>query len=397
MARPTRRRPLGAAVAALLFALALLPAGGCAKKITTLDPSKRPPVYPEGLPANAKLMLYEDTPIRRVEWADLGLPGVTPEDTLISSTDVYDSNPGVIQGSIVDFSNASAFDIFREESNGGFDQLFSVPLRPLKSWLVGQAELYRFQDPAPVASHSYQGRGEIHGVVNAQSPLTNVAQLTLAQVAGDLRYVANTADHNGPDGIPVSTSPNDTTLDSLFTMRWLPVPGATAYWISVVGLTDGYLQGPSLIKSGLPRPVFPERFPEYFVGYIPSAVAALRNPDTLSYTLAQRDTMGSRTLEFNTTITGVTYAVRIVAIDPEGQVLNYTRDDPQKAAFAFQRTNTSYVIFPLGYVIVKPTRVLPPAPGPTRLTVARRGLGGQLRPGQTMMVTSAQLRAAFKQ
>jgi hypothetical protein len=394
MARPTRR-PLGAAVAALLFALALVPAGGCAKKSITIDSSLRPPVYPEGVPANAQLMLYEDTPITRVEWVDLGLPGVTPEDTLFSQETIYESGPGVIQGNIVDFTNASAFDIFREENSGGYGQLLSVTVHPGKSWLVGQAELYRFQDPAPVASHSYIGRGEIHGLVNAQSPLTNVAHLTLDQVAGNLRFVGNVADHNGPNGLPVSTSPRDTTLDSLFTMRWLPVPNATAYWISVVGLTDAYLQGPALLKSGLPRPVFPERFPEFFVGYVPQAVAALRNPDTLSYKLGQRDTMGARTLEFNTTITGVTYAVRIVAVDANGQVLNYTRDDPEKAAFALQRTNTTYIIFPLGYVIVKPTRELPPPPGPTRLTVARRGLGGQLRPGQTMLVTSAQLRAAL--
>src|SRR4029079_2974848 len=116
-------------------------------------------------------------------YADLGLPGVTPEDTLVSDQVFYETGPGVVQGTIVDFSNASSFDIFREENGGGYGELTTVPIQPVKKWLLGQAELYRFQDPTPVASRSYIARGEVSGIVNAQSPLSNVSQLSLQQVA----------------------------------------------------------------------------------------------------------------------------------------------------------------------------------------------------------------------
>jgi len=394
MSHPTRR-PLGALVTAALLALGAFALGGCANKITSYDPSQRPPVFPAGIPADAKLMLYMDTPNRRLEYADLGLPGVTPEDTLISDQVFYETGPGVVQGTIVDFSNASSFDIFREENGGGYGELTTVPIQPVKKWLLGQAELYRFQDPTPVASRSYIARGEVSGIVNAQSPLSNVSQLSLQQVAGDLQFYSFVASHNGPDGNPVNTSPRD-TLTGHFLMQWKPVPNAVAYWLSVVPLTDAYLQGPALLKSGLPRPVFPERFPEYLVAYVTAQDAAARNPDTLTWEIQQRPAFGSQIVDSARYVIGNQYALRIAAIDAQGQVLTYTRDDAQKAAYALQRTNTSYIIFPLGYVIVKAG--LPPdaGAGPARLMVARRPLGTDLRPGQTMVTTLAEIRAALK-
>ena len=379
MVRPTGRtlaRPAGARAAALTLwlALAALPLASCAKKVTNLDASLQPPVYPEGRPANTQMIVYPDTPIRRFAWYDAA-SRPAPDDSLISDELIYEVGKGAVIGIIVDSTNASAFEVYRRQASGGFSLLQSTTVHPAKTWIRGQSDLYRFSDPTPVRASTgvYVGRGVVSGLVTAQSPLSNLARLTSASVAGDLKYLGNVATANPP---------HDTTADSLFLMKWQAVAGAAGYWITVSDLPISFAQGPDLVRMGLPRPLRPERIHEYFVGFVPAP--------TTQYKLRDPGPPGTRVLTTDSTQTGANYAVRIAAVDAAGQLLSYTLNDPT-SAIAVQRTPVGYVTFPLGCLLVKTARVAPPPEGPTRLQGGVAAPWANLRAGQTIVVARGSL------
>ncbi len=265
MARSTRRPARVAAATTLV--LAALALSSCAEKVTNVTAENAP--YPEGVQGNSNLVLYMDTPIHVHEYAEKGLPNDPSDDSLKADVLVYDVGPGTLIGTVIDSSNASAFDIFRQEPSGGYAPLQDVLVHPTKSWIMSHYELYRFSDPVPVASQmAYVGRGIVNGTVTVTSPLTNRATLLQAAVAGDLKYLGNVASGTGQGGFPSSTFP-DTTEDSLFTLRWQPVTGAAGYWITVCPPTNATLSGPTLYRSALPRPLVAERVPETYVFYYP--------------------------------------------------------------------------------------------------------------------------------
>lgn len=388
------RRPARAAAATLV--LAALTLSSCAERVTNMTPENGP--FPEGVPANSNMVLYMDTPIRVMDWAEKGRPDDASDDSLKSDVLVYDVGPGVLIGAVIDSSNASAFDIFRQEAEGGYAPLQDVVVHPTKSWLQSQYELYRFHDSAPVGnSMTYVGRGVVDGLVTRNAPLTNRALLLQAAVAGDLKYLGNVASGTGPDGRPSVTFP-DTTEDSLFTLKWQPVPGAVGYWITVCPPTSGTLSGPALQRSALPRPLLPERIPESYVFYYPQPantsvpiVHKLVGGGELEAGLPPGPP-GTRLLHYRTMLTGVDYLVRIAAVDADGQLLSYTRDDAKSAAFLV-RTTDGYTIFPLGFVKVRTVR---PPPPPVGLRQNSAAPWANLRVGEGVVLTRDQLPAALR-
>jgi hypothetical protein len=394
MARSTRR-PVWAAAATLVLAALVL--SSCSpERVTNMTPENGP--YPEGVPANSNLILYMDTPIRIRDWAEKGRPDDASDDSLKSDIQIYDVGPGTLIGTVIDSSNASAFDIFRQEAEGGYAPLQDVVVHPTKSWLQSQYELYRFHDSAPVGnSMTYVGRGVVDGLVTRNSPLTNRAALLNAAVAGDLQYLANVSSGTDTSGRPSVTFP-DTTEDSLFTLRWQPVPGAVGYWITVCPPTSATLAGLSLYRSALPRPLLPERVPESYVFYFPQPantsapiVHKLVGGGELAAGLPPGPP-GTRLLHYRTMLTGVDYLVRIAAVDGNGQLLSYTRDDAKSAAFLI-RTADGYTIFPLGFVKVRTVRPMPPPEGMRRNSAAP---WANLRIGEGVVLTRDQLPAVLR-
>lgn len=394
MARSTRR-PARAAAAALILAALVL--SSCSEKQGTNITLENGP-YPEGVPANSNLLLYMDTPITVMDWAEKGRPEDASDDSLKSETQVYDVGPGALIGTVIDSSNASSFGIFRQTAEGGYAELQDVVIHPTKSWLESQYELYRFSDPAPIASQmAYVGRGVVDGLVTRNSPLTNRAILLKAAVAGDLKYLGNVASGTDTSGRPSTTFP-DTTEDSLFTMRWQPVAGAAGYWITVCPPINATLSGNALFRSALPRPLLPERVPEVYVFYYPQPA---NTASPIVHKLVGQGELaagkppgppGTRLLLHRAMLTGVEYMVRIVAVDADGQVLSYTRDDAKSAAYLF-RTVDGYTILPLGFVKVRTVRAPPPPAGMRPNSAAP---WANLRVGQGIVLTMDQLPAALR-
>jgi len=393
MARSTRR-PFGVAAATLV--LAALTLSSCAERVTNMTAENGP--YPEGVQANSDLILYMDTPIKVMDWAALGRPELTSDDSLKSETYIYDFGPGTLVGTVLDSSDAAQFEIFRQEAAGGYARLQDVLVHPSKSWLQSHTEIYRFSDPAPSGGlGAYVGRGIVNGIVTETAPLTNRATFLAAAVAGDLKYLGNVASGTGPDGRPISTFP-DTTQDSLFTLRWQPVTGAAGYWITVCPPTNATLSGMALFKSALPRPLLPERIPESYVLYYPQPAAPgteivhkLVGDGELSAGLPPGPP-GTRLIHHRQMLTGVEYLVRIAAVDANGQLLSYTRDDAKACALLIN-TQDGYTIFPLGFVKVKPMREPPP---PTGLIQSGAAITAGMRVGESRIVTMDQLPAALR-
>ncbi len=213
----------------LLAALAL--ATGCAKKLTTPDAAY---TTPEGVPsANAVMIAWPDLPVVQSLWLDR--PDYTsgqavlgtwnPQnaanplgDSLISTQLIYPTGAGAFHGVIVSTSAADSFNVLRRERNGGLRSFLPNPLAPFRQWLDGGATVYAVTDPAPSGAMParYIGQGLLHGAVRAQSPLTNEAAVSVDSV-GDIQTFL--------------TVPSQ--KDSLFTIKWLPVPGAAGYWVQV--------------------------------------------------------------------------------------------------------------------------------------------------------------------
>ena len=393
MARSTRR-PFGVAAATLV--LAALTLSSCAERVTNMTAENGP--YPEGVQANSDLILYMDTPIKVMDWAALGRPESTDDDSLKSETYVYDFGPGTLIGTVIDSSDAAQFQIFRQEAAGGYAPLQDVLVHPTKSWLQSHTEIYRFSDPASSGGlGAYVGRGVVNGTVTATAPLTNRATLVRAQVAGDLKYLGGVASLTGPDGRPLPVFP-DTTTDSLFAVRWRRVDGAAGYWITVCSPTNFTLSGPALYKSALPRPLLPERIPESYILYYPQPasldtmiVHKLVGDGELSAGLPPGPP-GTRLIHHRQMLTQVEYLVRIAAVDANGQLLTYTRDDAKACAFLVN-TEDGYTIFPLGFVKVKPEREGPP---PVGLVQNGRSITYGMRVGEGRIVTMDQLPAAVR-
>jgi len=363
MIRPSLRLSRAGVLALLVFAA--FGAASCAKKPVSLtDPSLVPPTYPEGRSANTHLVVYPDTPVPIQLWQDNGESGETTDDVLLSTSFVFESGAGAVVGMIADSTNASQYQVYKRQADGGFISLFPYTLKPTKTWPARQFDVYKFSDPHPYSTptRQYIGRGVVDGLVTADAPLTNVSDLTQANVPGLLKYLG-----------PVATTTPPGTADSLVLFTWQAVPGAAGYWVSMYGYPPAYLDVSGLFRNALPRPLIPERLPEYFVAYIPA-------PNT-SYRLGTPLPSGSHLVSYDRELVmNNNYAVRIVAVDPEGQMLDYTGSTG--AYIILGAANGEYYRYPLDAVLVRPVGFRPP-PELTGGADESRLLHRRLAPGET--------------
>lgn len=309
------------ALAALLIAIA----AGCAKKITSVDPSF---TTPEGtFSTEARLLIHPDYPTQLFNFTDIAPIGVGPEDQLIDVTDRYAHGPGVLDGIIMDGTTASSYQLLRRQPGGGYAPLKDFTLRPTVRWLESQSEVYEFLDTEPFDGFlpaTYLGRGLVSGTITPGSPLTNVGLMNPVSIT------------------PIRYSGNRFPTDSLFTVSWGPIPGATGYWIQVYQ----YLAATpdQKVLSSAPAPLALGQIRDFFIAYVSA-------PDT-SYKLAGPN---GQMFARKTILTGSDYNVRVAAVSGEGNLIGFTFGDLDTL-----RTSTNYSLYARGAVKVSPSRA--PAP-----------------------------------
>jgi hypothetical protein len=332
-------------------------ASSCSKKMVAVDPGDGL----EGVPSPSLLTVWADTGIPDSTFRDLGLPGITPEDTLVSATTSYLYGPGVVQAMIFDYTNANGFEAFRRD-NGTFQPLhdytippsekFNAPdsLRHTNTAIAGHTDVFRFNDRprGAITTQAYLARGVIGDAGPAGAPKTNIGQVTRAAVSGDLRYTA-------PTGLPPDFRPMS---DSLLAMSWDPVPGAAWYFVHVYQfIAQG---GEEIVRSATPAPIYVSVLHDYFVAILPGTVT--------SYKIGDPVPSGGRVFDAHPMLNGQVFNVRIAAVDANGQLIAYTGTSGSVVVF---RGVTTYRKFPLGAVLVEPRRgAAPPSPARLRKLVA---------------------------
>ena len=214
--------PLGAA---LVMAIGGFAGIGCAKKLPVGPIGAELSAYPAG-----RRDTLERSPSDLIVWPDVALAVQdSSSDTLRipnRTFAVYRSGPGVIHGLVVDYTQASGYQLFRQEDGGGFRSFTDFMLPALKrmsdrSYFGGAAgavvlppaQLFRFSDPTPAAIplKGYVGRAVISGVTGSGYPLTNLGSTPDTTAILPLAYTS-------PTGLPAlrKTSSNQPIT---FTLR----------------------------------------------------------------------------------------------------------------------------------------------------------------------------------
>ncbi len=316
--------------AALALVCVLSALTGCSKKVTQTDADY---TQLEGVPsAAARMMVWLDSPTRIFTLSDGGTPGTTgdldDDDFVIATEDHYVTGPGAVQTSLLDATQATGFEIFRLEGNGGFRQVRDFVINPERKWrdslTTSSWEMYRVDDsnPSGYSPASYMARGLLGGVRTTQSPLSNLAQVTSASLE-NIRLIGSV-----------------TPTDSLFRVTWTPVTGATGYWLQVFQFRgDASLE--DKFDAASPSPVVGGKVTDFLVAYLPQPTTTYRLGEGAPAEVVTR----------RQTIYGQLYNVRVTAVDAAGQLIGFTRGDT-----AIVTGDETYRKYAQGSFIVTPTR-----------------------------------------
>lgn len=348
--------PLGAA---LLLAIGAVAGIGCAKKLPVGPVGAELAGYPQG-----RRDTLERTPSELIVWPDIALAVQdSSSDTLTvpnRSFTVYQSGPGVVQGLVVDYTQASGYQMFRREDGGGFRSFtdFMLPAvrrmsdRSYFGGAAGQlvlpaAQLFRFSDPTPAAIplRGYVGRAVISGVTGSGYPLTNLAATPDTIAIAPLAYTA-------PTGLPGS---GPVPPDSLLDMTWETIPGAAAYWVHIYQKRADVraLNAADAIEIAHPSPIASGKVRDLFIGYFPA-------PRT-SYKLGSPVPPGCRVLAYRVLVGLQEVLVRVSAVDATGRMIATTGTAGDLDVIAERIGNTDRRrSFLLGAKRVTPGRPPPP-------------------------------------
>lgn len=376
MRRPVRSLP---AIAAALACLVLV-APGCSKKIAVDQIAAQLMAYPEG-----RRDTLERTPSDLVVWPDA--PNTVADNFSPGGSYLtYRTGAGAIQGQIFDYLETGGYELFRRESGGGYRLFTDFTMTPYRRWVdrmyyatsqgalvLPPAQFYTFADPVPPGPLAgYVGRAVISGHSSADYPLTNLGETVGGTTIPNLGYSGATA------------SP-----DSAILFQWRRVTGAAGYWIHVYENRADIQTGDEAIAIGLPAPVAFGKVRDLFVGYIPA-------PDT-SYKLSAALPIGARAMVYRVLTSLVPVLVRISAVDAGGRLIAAIGTNGDFGAYRETIGSEDRLrIFPLGAVIVTPSRPPPPTgPLSARQAGAPESLDSGVR-GLTYLRTSAAsgLRAA---
>jgi hypothetical protein len=338
--------------ALLASGLVALVLSACAKKVTTVDPG----FTPEGAASLQNgLAVWREIP-NPIYVYHRGQPDANPPvpNTLLDSVYVPTPVPGQIHGVIRDSTVADGYQVYRREANGGARQLFDFDATPTKRWVDRGWEIFHFTDPdSVVPTHTYLGRGLVGGRATVGSPLTNEA----SDVVRSVQNVHYTGLVGGND-----SGGNPIPVDSLFTMEWEAVPGASAYYIHVYQWAFNLTRVEDQVASGAPAPLFIGRSHDILVAYMPSPDPLALPPTRFSLKMPQPNERPpqARVMTCRLTRFGQDYLVRIAAVDALGQLIAYTYGSDSQELTTLPDgtalTGGDFATFRIGAVKVTPTR-----------------------------------------
>jgi len=288
----------------------------------------------------------------------------TSSDTLVIPTrtfTVYRSGPGVMHGLIVDYVQASGYQMFRQEDGGGYRAFSDFALAATKRWsdrsyyggaagtvVLPPAQLYAFADltPAAIPLRGYVGRAVVAGVTGSGYPLTNHGAAPDTTGIPSLRYTGLTGLPGNPDSGPAPP-------DSLIAMSWDAVPGAAGYWVHIYQKRADIRASEEAMVIAHPSPIAAGKARDLFVGYFPAPLTA--------YKLGSPVPAGSRVLVYRVLIGLQEVLIRVSAVDASGRMIATTgsagdMDAVQERFGQIDRRRT----FLLGAKKVTPDRPIPP-------------------------------------
>jgi hypothetical protein len=291
--------------------------------------------------------IFVDTIVTDSSGHTLTSPVCSEDDSLIGSFVERNATSTTVHGYIFDYTAADAYQAFREEG-ASYRLLKDYPLQPVKRYPFGNTDVFTFDDPraVPSAFQSYLGRGVVNGVVTSSAPLTNVGRVTVTPTASIL-YTGRT---NICGDVP---SASETPPDSLLPMSWTAVPGAAGYWVQVYQFGTGA----NVIGGRFPGPAFIGRSIDFFLAYFPGTVTSYKIGDPLP--------ADSRLLTRRTLLNNTDYAVRITAVNDQGQLIAYPSEASRDFLFIRDRkAETHYALRTLGAFVVHTgtTSTCPPNP-----------------------------------
>jgi hypothetical protein len=283
---------LRSTTALAVVAFALAGSYGCSKKLTTNPNFTRP----EGVfSANARLMVYRERPVAVTAIHQVGRIFVFD-----SSFAVVNYPPGTVVGTLMDATAATGFELMRKQG-GGYEPAKDFALTPVGKWLDTKTEEFEFTDvpPASPTPATYVARGLIGGTANGSSVLTNEATVSPDSVT-DLTYTS-----------PVQTP------DSLFTITWAPVPGATTYWVHIFLFRGDIRTNYEKLGYGVPAPIATGKVHTYVLARQPGTATSFSisgpGPDVIHYEPIPRHQ---------------NYFIRVSAVDALGNLVACTPGKP---------------------------------------------------------------------
>ncbi len=308
---PAPSRRLGTVALGFAFLATVAGLYACAPKITKVDAAY---TMPEGVfNPNAQMLVWRDEPTTAYVYDDV-VPADPDSTDVLTSTRQYERyTPNVLHGMIFDKTMANDFQLFRRESDGGVRQFVKFTAPRTRQWLPAQLEAFHFVDlsPSGYAPASYVARGVVAGIVNAQSPLTNLATLPVAPVANIDLKAAWWTNRDGTRG-PVFSSPK-------IKLKWGTVPGAARYLLNVYEFRTDIRSEQERILSGTPAPFYDGQSSDIFFGYVPGNVNFMFVGDSSRTDIT---TITARPLA-----SGAGYYVRLTAFDATGHMIAMTMGD----------------------------------------------------------------------
>jgi len=344
--------------AALLVAGTLLAVAGCAKKMPSGPFGAYLVAYPEGQRDS-----LEKTPSDLVVWPDVPLTVLeTSTDTTVFPTrtfTIYRSAPGVMHGEILDYSQASGYELFRSESGGGYRAFNDFSLSALRRWVdrsyyggaQGQvvlppSQIFLFSDgtPAAIPLKGYVGRGEISGATSSPYPLTNLGTTPDTTTIPPLAYTGLTAKPGTPGAPP----------DSLLAMSWTEIPGAAGYWVHIYQKRDDIRSSEEAMLIAQPAPIATGKVRDLFIGFFPAPITA--------YKLGDPVPPRSRILVYRVLLALQEVFIRVSAVDAAGRLIATTGSAGSLDAVSerFGQTDRRRTFY-LGATKVTPDRPKPPS------------------------------------
>jgi hypothetical protein len=355
-------RSLRSLTSLLALGGAFLAGTGCSKEIPSGPFGSYLVAYPEGVRDT-----LERTPSDLVVWPDVQLlvaltRSDAPDDT--SFVYRYRSAAGVMHGEIMDYVQASGYQLFRSEDGGGYRSFNDFWLSPERRFsdrsyyggaqgalVMAPAQFFAFSDanPATIAARSYVARAQITGVTGSAYPLTNLGTTPDTTEIPTVNYTGRIGTPGNTLGIPVPP-------DSLLALSWDPVPGAAGYWVHIYQKRPGIRDLEEATELAQPSPIATGKVRDKFIGFFRPLTA---------FKLGDPVPPGARLLVYRVLIGLQEVFVRVSAVDASGRMIACTGTSGSKDKFSQRVGQVDFIYeFLANANFVTPDRPQPPTGRP---------------------------------